>query len=196
MFDRFINKFSKDIGIDLGTANTVVYIKGEGIVLREPSVVAVDTKSNAVLALGEEAKNMIGRTPQGITVVRPLKDGVIADFDVTQKMLRYFIKKAYTKSFLFKPRIVVGVPSGITSVEKRAVLEAAVTAGARSAYLIEEPMAAALGANLPIYEPRGSMIVDIGGGTTEVAILALGGIVESCSIRVAGDEMDEAIINH
>lgn len=196
MFENFFNKLSRDIGIDLGTANTVAYVRGDGIVLAEPSVVAVDTKSNAVIAIGEEARDMIGRTPTGITVVRPLKDGVIADFDITQKMLRHFIKKVYNPSRFFKPRIVIGVPSGITSVEKRAVLEAATIAGARNAYLIEEPMAAAIGANLPVYEPRGSMIVDIGGGTTEVAILALGGIVESCSIRIAGDEMDEAIINH
>jgi rod shape-determining protein MreB len=194
--DTFFSKFSKDLGIDLGTANTLVYVKGEGIVLREPSVVAIEKNSNRVLALGKEAKNMLGRTPGNIIAVRPLRDGVIADFEITEIMLRHFIQKVLNKRNLIRPRIVIGVPSGITGVEKRAVLDAAMHAGAREAYLIEEPMAAAIGSNLPISDAAGNMIVDIGGGTTEVAVIALGGIVVSKSIRVAGDEMDEAIVNH
>jgi rod shape-determining protein MreB len=194
--DTFFSKFSKDLGIDLGTANTLVYVKGEGIVLREPSVVAIEKNSNRVLALGREAKNMLGRTPGNIIAVRPLRDGVIADFEITEIMLRHFIQKVLNKRNLIRPRIVIGVPSGITGVEKRAVLDAAMHAGAREAYLIEEPMAAAIGSNLPISDAAGNMIVDIGGGTTEVAVIALGGIVVSKSIRVAGDEMDEAIVNH
>ena len=195
--DKFLGKYSRDLGIDLGTANTVVFARGEGIVLREPSVVALDKSSNKVLALGNEAKRMLGRTPGNIVAIRPMRDGVIADFEVTEVMLRHFIKKILNnKAFMqFRPRIVVGVPSGITGVERRAVLDAAMNAGAREAYLIEEPMAAAIGANLPISEPFGSMIVDIGGGTTEVAVIALGGIVIAKSIRVAGDELDEAIVN-
>lgn len=187
--------FVKDMGIDLGTANTLVYIKGKGIVAREPSVVAIQTNIKEVLAVGEEAKKMIGRTPGNIVAIRPLKDGVIADFDVTKSMLKYFIKKATKRRTFFQPRVVVCVPSGVTEVEKRAVEEAAIHAGARDAYLIEEPMAAAIGAGLPVQEPTGSMIVDIGGGTTEVAIISLGGIVTSKSIRVGGDELDESIVN-
>ncbi|MCL2337929.1 MAG: rod shape-determining protein [Firmicutes bacterium] len=189
--------FSKDMGIDLGTANSLVYVKGRGIVLREPSVVAIQRDNDHVLAVGEEAKQMIGRTPGNIVAIRPMKDGVIADFDVTQSMIRYFINKALRKgSFLIRPRVVVSVPSGVTAVEERAVREAALQAGAREAYLIEEPMAASIGAGLPVHEPTGNMIVDIGGGTTEVAVISLGGIVNSRSIRIAGDEMDEAIIQH
>lgn len=193
--EKFFSKYSRDLGIDLGTANTVVFARGEGIVLREPSVVALDKSSNKVLALGNEAKRMLGRTPGNIVAIRPMRDGVIADFEVTEVMLRHFIKKILNNNTFFRPRIVVGVPSGITGVERRAVLDAAMNAGAREAYLIEEPMAAAIGANLPISEPFGSMIVDIGGGTTEVAVIALGGIVIAKSIRVAGDELDEAIVN-
>ncbi|MFS8540998.1 MAG: rod shape-determining protein [Tissierellales bacterium] len=187
--------FSKDMGIDLGTANTLVYIKGKGIVVREPSVVAIQTDTKQVLAVGEEAKRMIGRTPGNIVAIRPLKDGVIADFDITQNMLKYFIKRATSGRSLFLPRVVICVPSGVTEVEKRAVEEASIHAGAKEAYLIEEPMAAAIGAGLPVQEPTGSMIVDIGGGTTEVAIISLGGIVTSKSIRVGGDELDESIVN-
>ena len=185
--------FSKDIGIDLGTANTLIYMKGEGIVLREPSVVAVDVKSQRVLAVGDGAKQMIGRTPGSIMAIRPMKDGVIADFDITSSMLKEFIKKVLGKSFS-KPRIIICIPSGVTEVEKRAVDEAAYQAGAKNTYLIEEPTAAAIGAGLPVDEATGSMVVDIGGGTTEVAVLSLSGIVTSRSVRVAGDEFDEAII--
>ena len=190
--------FSKDVGIDLGTANTLVYMKGKGIIMREPSVVAVDTKSDEVRCVGAEAKAVIGRTPGSIVAVRPLKDGVIADFDVTAAMLRYFIDKASEKRYPWtpRPRVVVCVPSGVTSVEKRAVFEATIQAGARQAYLIEEPMAAAIGADLPVEEPTGSMVIDIGGGTTEVAVIAMGGIVVSQSIRIAGDEFDQAILTH
>lgn len=187
--------FAKNMGVDLGTANTLVYIKGKGIVAREPSVVAINTNTKEVLAVGEEAKKMIGRTPGSIVAIRPLKDGVIADFDVTKSMLKYFIRKASNGKTLFQPKVVVCVPSGVTEVEKRAVEEAAVHAGARDAYLIEEPMAAAIGAGLPVHEATGSMIVDIGGGTTEVAIISLGGIVTSKSIRVGGDELDESIVS-
>ncbi len=187
--------FVKDLGIDLGTANTLVYIKGKGIVAREPSVVAIQANTKQVLAVGEEAKKMIGRTPGSIIAIRPLKDGVIADFDVTKNMLKYFIRKATKRRTFFQPRVVVCIPSGVTEVEKRAVEEAAIHAGARDAYLIEEPMAAAIGAGLPVQEPTGSMIVDIGGGTTEVAVISLGGIVTSKSIRVGGDELDESIVN-
>lgn len=195
MLDFIYSYFSRDMGIDLGTANTVVHVKGRGIVLQEPSVVALDRETRAILAVGEEAKQMIGRTPGNIIAIRPMKDGVIADFDVTQAMLKYFIKKAHPKG-LVKPRIVIGVPSGVTEVERRAVIEAALQAGAREAYPIEEPMAAAIGAGLPVHEPTGNMVVDIGGGTTEVGIISLGGIVTCRSIRVAGDEMDESIINY
>lgn len=187
--------FIKNMGIDLGTANTLVYIDGQGIVAREPSVVAKQTDSNRILAVGEEAKNMIGRTPGNIVAIRPLKDGVIADFDVTKDMLKYFIGKASKGKGLFQPRVVVCVPSGVTEVEKRAVEEAAIHGGAREAYLIEEPMAAAIGAGLPVQEATGSMIVDIGGGTTEVAVVSLGGIVTSISIRVGGDELDDSIVS-
>ena len=187
---------SHDMGIDLGTANTLVHVKGKGIVLREPSVVAIKRDSGDVLAVGDEAKRMIGRTPGSIIAIRPMKDGVIADFDVTQAMLKYFIRKAMnTKSFV-RPRVVVGVPSGVTEVEKRAVIDAAQQAGAREAYLIEEPMAAAFGAGLPVEEATGSMVVDIGGGTTEIAVISLGGIVTSCSIRIGGDEMDNSIMQY
>nr|WP_276308334.1 rod shape-determining protein [Ammonifex thiophilus] len=189
--------FSRDIGIDLGTANTIVYVKGEGIVLREPSVVAIQKDTGKILAVGEEAKKMIGRTPGNIVAIRPLADGVIADFDTTQAMIKYFIGRALkNRHFFVRPRVVIGVPSGVTAVEERAVREAALQAGAREVYLIEEPMAAAIGAGLPVEEPTGNMIVDIGGGTTEVAVISLGGIVTSCSIRVAGDEMDEAIAQY
>ena len=193
---NLFRSLSRDMGIDLGTANTLVHVKGRGIVLREPSVVAIQRDTGEVLAVGEEAKQMIGRTPGNIVAVRPLKDGVIADFDVTQAMLKYFIRKAMdTKSFI-RPRVVVGVPSGVTEVEKRAVIDATIQAGAREAYLIEEPMAAAIGAGLPVHEPTGNMVVDIGGGTTEVAVISLGGIVTSRSIRIGGDEMDEAIVQY
>ena len=190
--------FNKDIGIDLGTANTLVYLRGKGIVIREPSVVAIDKNDERILAVGIEAKRMLGRTPGNIVAVRPLKDGVIADFDVTEAMLRYFIDKASEKRYPWtpRPRVVVCVPSGVTSVEKRAVFEATIQAGARQAYLIEEPMAAAIGADLPVEEPTGSMVIDIGGGTTEVAVIAMGGIVVSQSIRIAGDEFDQAILTH
>ena len=184
----------RDIAVDLGTANTLVYVRGRGIVLNEPSVVAVDTTTGAVLAVGAEAKKMIGRTPGNIVAIRPLKDGVIADFEVAERMLRYFIRKAHKRRWLAQPRVIVCVPSGITGVEKRAVEDAASAAGARSVHLIEEPMAAAIGAGLPVYEPTGNMVVDIGGGTTEVAVISLGGIVTSQSIRVGGDELDQAII--
>lgn len=187
--------FIKDLGVDLGTANTLVYIKGKGIVAREPSVVAIQANTKQVLAVGEEAKRMIGRTPGNIIAIRPLKDGVIADFDITKSMLKHFIRKATKRRTFFQPRVVVCVPSGVTEVEKRAVEEAAIHAGARDAYLIEEPMAAAIGAGLPVQEPTGSMIVDIGGGTTEVAIISLGGIVTSKSIRIGGDELDDSIVN-
>src|SRR5437016_9889866 len=186
----------RDMAVDLGTANTLVYVRGRGIVLNEPSVVAINTANQAILAVGAEAKRMIGRTPARIRGVRPLKEGVIADFDVTEKMLRYFIQKVHRRRFLAKPRVVVCVPSGITGVEQRAVEEATISAGARRAFIIEEPMAAAIGAGLPIHEPTGNMVVDIGGGTTEVAVISLGGIVTSTSLRIGGDELDEAIIQH
>jgi rod shape-determining protein MreB len=194
--DSLFQMIGRDMAVDLGTANTLVYVRGRGIVLNEPSVVAINTKTGAILAVGSEAKQMIGRTPAHIVAIRPLKDGVIADFDVTEKMLRYFIQRVHRRSFLAKPRCVVCVPSGITGVEQRAVEEATISAGARSAFIIEEPMAAAIGAGLPVHEPTGNMIVDIGGGTTEVAVVSLGGIVTSQSIRIGGDELDEAIINY
>lgn len=187
---------SKDMGIDLGTANTQIFVKGKGIVLREPSVVAINTDMKRVLAVGEEAKQMIGRTPGNILAIRPLKDGVIADFDVTQTMLKKFLEKVSPKSAFTSPRIVICFPSGVTEVEKRAIDEATKQAGARDVFLMEEPMAAAIGAGLPVNEPTGSMIVDIGGGTTEVAIISLGGIVTSKSLRIAGDELDQAIITY
>ncbi|MGI6143745.1 MAG: rod shape-determining protein [bacterium] len=195
VFGFIINQFSRDMGIDLGTANTLVTVKGRGVVLQEPSVVAMQRDTGTIMAVGEEAKRMIGRTPGNIVAIRPMKDGVIADFDVTQAMLRYFISKAGRRS-LIKPRVIVSIPSGVTEVEKRAVLDAILQAGGREAHLLEEPMAAAIGAGLPVYEPTGNMIVDIGGGTTEVAVISLGGIVTSRSIRIGGDEMDEAIVNY
>ena len=185
----------RDMAVDLGTANTLVYVRGRGIVLSEPSVVAIDSRTGEVHAVGIEAKRMLGRTPGTIQAIRPLKDGVIADFDVTEEMLRHFIQKVHQNRWAH-PRVVVCVPSGVTGVEKRAVEEACLSAGARQAYLIEEPMAAAIGAGLPVGEPTGSMVVDIGGGTSEVAVISLGGIVVSQSIRVGGDELDEAIINY
>ncbi len=191
--------FSRDIGIDLGTANTLVLVRGVGIVINEPSVVAIEKRTKRVLAIGSEAKQMVGRTPADIVAVRPLRDGVISDFDVTEKMLEYFITKVHDQALLpvpHRPRIVIGIPSGVTEVEKRAVHDAAMNAGAREVFLVEEPMAAAIGAGLPITESVGSMIVDIGGGTTEMAVFSLGGIVTSRSIRVAGDEMDEEIIRY
>lgn len=196
MLKGLFGSFSKDMGIDLGTANTVVFVHGKGIVLQEPSVVAIDQMTGEIIAVGQEAKQMVGRTPGNIRAVRPLKDGVIADFDTTQAMLKYFIRKAATNMRFIHPLVVVGVPSGVTGVEERAVKDAAMQAGAREALVIEEPMAAAIGAGLPVNEPTGNMIVDIGGGTCEVAIISLDGIVTARSIRVAGDEMDEAIVNH
>jgi rod shape-determining protein MreB len=195
-YNLLAGMFSNDLAIDLGTANTLVYVRGEGIVLNEPSIVAIHQADHSVLAVGHEAKAMLGRTPGNIVAIRPLKDGVIADFDVTEKMLRYFIQRVHKRRLLAKPRVVICVPSGITGVEQRAVEEASIAAGARRAYIVEEPMAAAIGAGLPIHEPTGNMVVDIGGGTTEVAIISLGGIVTSTSIRIGGDELDEAIIQH
>jgi rod shape-determining protein MreB len=196
MFGKLFGFFSSDIGIDLGTANTLVYVKDRGIVLREPSVVAVRYGTNEVLAVGDDAKRMLGRTPGNIVAIRPLRDGVIADFDVTEAMLRHFIRKVHSRRGLVRPRVVIAVPSGITEVEKRAVKESALQAGAREVYMIEEPMAAAIGVGLPVQEASGNMIVDIGGGTTEVALISLSGIVYSRSVRVAGDELDEAIVQY
>ena len=199
LLDPILGLFSNDLAIDLGTANTLVYMKGKGIVLSEPSVVAVRKDGrggNKVLAVGTEAKRMLGRTPGNITAIRPMKDGVIADFEITEAMLRHFIRKVHNRRALVRPRIIICVPSGITQVEKRAVRESAESAGAREVYLIEEPMAAAIGAGLPITEPASNMVVDIGGGTTEVAVISLAGIVYSKSVRVAGDKMDEAILQH
>ena len=198
LMDMLFGQYAGDLAIDLGTANTLVSVRGKGIVIREPSVVAIDKNDDRILAVGIEAKRMLGRTPGNIVAVRPLKDGVIADFDVTEAMLRYFIDKASEKRYPWtpRPRVVVCVPSGVTSVEKRAVFEATMSAGARQAYLIEEPMAAAIGADLPVEEPTGSMVIDIGGGTTEVAVIAMGGIVVSQSVRIAGDEFDRAILTH
>src|SRR5260221_2585603 len=195
LFDHLTGFGGRDMAVDLGTANTLVYVRGRGIVLSEPSVVAIDQRTGEVHAVGVEAKRMLGRTPGTITAIRPLKDGVIADFDVTEQMLRHFIQKVHQNRFAH-PRVVVCVPSGVTGVERRAVEEATLSAGARQAYLIEEPMAAAIGAGLPIGEPTGNMIVDIGGGTTEVAVISLGGIVVSQSIRIGGDEIDESITNY
>jgi rod shape-determining protein MreB len=186
----------RDLAVDLGTANTLVYVRGRGIVLNEPSVVAFNTHSGGIVAVGTEAKKMIGRTPANILAVRPLRHGVIADFEVTEKMLRYFIQKVHRRRMLAKPRVVICVPSGVTGVEQRAVEEAAIVAGARSAFIVEEPMAAAIGAGLPVHAPAGNMIVDVGGGTTEVAVISLGGIVVSQSIRIAGDDLDEAILTY
>ena len=193
----FLGLFSRDIGIDLGTANTLVLVHNQGIIVNEPSVVAINKKTRQVLAVGDEAKRMVGRTPAHIIAIRPLRDGVISDFDVTEQMLQYFIRRVHERFALIpRPRVVIGIPSGVTEVEKRAVHDAAVNAGCREVYLIEEPMAAAIGATLPITESVGSMVVDVGGGTSEVAVISLGGIVVSRSIRVAGDEMDEDIINY
>ncbi len=196
MFKSFSNWFTNDIAIDLGTANTLVHVKGQGIVLNEPSVVAVDNQTRKVVAVGSDAKSMLGKTPDHITAVRPLKDGVIADFQITEIMLKEFIRKAQTKRSLVKPRIVICVPSGITEVEKRAVRDSAEHAGAREVFLVAEPIAAAIGVGLPVNRPSGNMIIDIGGGTTEIAVIALDGIVCDTSIRVGGDEMDEAIVQH
>ena len=197
MLDTFLGLFSRDIGIDLGTANTLVHVRDRGIVISEPSVVAMDARSKKVLAVGAEAKRMVGRTPANIIAVRPLRDGVISDFDVTEQMIKYFVHRVHDRVGLIpRPRMLVGIPSGVTEVEKRAVRDAAFNAGARWARLIEEPMAAAIGAGLPVGEPSGSLIVDIGGGTTEVAVISLGGIVISRSIRVGGDEMDQEIVTY
>ncbi len=196
VFDWLFGMFSNDLAIDLGTANTLIYVKGKGIILSEPSVVAIKRGTNQVLKVGKEAKEMLGRTPGSIVAIRPLKDGVIADFDVTEQMIRSFIVKIHNRKALVRPRIIIGVPSGITQVEKRAIRDSAEQAGAREVYLIEEPMAAAIGAGLPVQEPSGSMIVDIGGGTTEVAVISLSGIVYSQSVRIAGDEMDEGITQY
>ena len=191
-----LGRFSSDLAIDLGTATTLVYVRGKGIVLNEPSVVAIEKKSNTVLAVGVEAKRMVGRTPGNIVVIRPIKEGVIADFSMTERMLRYFITKAHNRNSLVRPRCIIGVPSRITEVEQRAVRESAMHAGSREVHLIEEPVAAAIGAGLPITEPSGSMVVDIGGGTTDIAVISLGGIVCSESVKVAGDQMDEAIMGY
>ena len=198
LFDSLFGNFGNDMAIDLGTANTLVSVRGQGIVINEPSVVAIDQSQQRVLAVGAEAKEMLGRTPVNIVAMRPLKDGVIADFDTTEAMLRYFISKAQGRRMPWsaKPRVVVCVPSGVTSVEKRAVFEATITAGARQCFLIEEPMAAAIGAGLPVESPTGSMVVDIGGGTTEVAVISLGGIVNATSIRIAGDAFDTAVVQY
>ncbi|NQU40827.1 MAG: rod shape-determining protein [Lentisphaerae bacterium] len=196
MFSGFLSLFSNDIGIDLGTANTLVYVKDRGIVLREPSVVAIQAGTKRILAVGDEAKRMLGRTPGNIVAIRPMKAGVIADFEITESMLRYFIKKIHNRKKMVRPRIIIAVPSDITEVEKRAVKDSATHAGAREVFLIEEPMAAAIGVGLPVQEPAGNMIVDIGGGTTEVAIISLAGIVFSRTVRVGGDEMDECIVQY
>ncbi len=199
LFDSFFGWFSNDVAIDLGTANTVIYIKGKGIVSNEPTVVAIQNDSEGskkILAIGQEAKEMLGRTPGNITAIRPMKDGVIADYEVTEAMLRYFIQKIHNRKSFVRPRVVISIPSGITPVERRAVKESAESAGARAVYMLEEPMAAAIGAGLPITEPVGNMIVDIGGGTTEVAVISLSGIVYCQSVRVAGNKMDDAIVQY
>lgn len=193
----FLDRFTYDIGIDLGTANTLIYVKGRGILINEPSVVAVNQRTGQILAIGKEAKNMVGKTPGHIVATRPLVDGVVSDFEITQQMLRYFIDKVSSGgkySFLRRPRVLIGIPSGVTEVEKRAVIEAAIAAGARQAFLVDEPMAAAIGARLPVIDATGNMVVDIGGGTTEMAVISLGGVVISRSLRVAGDEMNEDIV--
>ncbi len=198
MLNGLMGLFSHDIGIDLGTANTLVYVRGQGIIINEPSVVAINKKTKQILAIGDDARRMVGRTPANIVAIRPLVDGVISDFEVTEQMLKYFITKVHKEKFTLipRPRVVIGIPYGVTEVERRAVEEAAINSGAREVYLIEEPVAAAIGARLPIQDASGNMIVDIGGGTTEVAVISLGGIVTSRSIRVAGDEMNEDIINY
>ncbi len=195
---KFFRKFSQDVGIDLGTANTLVYVKGRGIVINEPSVVAMNKKTGQILAIGKEAKKMVGKTPGHIVATRPLVDGVVSDFEVTEQMLKYFIHKVHREGFSLapRPRVLVGIPSDITEVEKRAVIDAVINAGAREAYLIDEPMAAAIGARLPVQNPAGNMIVDIGGGTTDIAVISLGGVVASKNLRVAGDEMNEDIIRY
>jgi len=198
MFNRLFKIFSRDIGIDLGTANTLVYVRGRGIIINEPSIVAINKKTNQVLSVGSEAKNMVGRTPGHIMAVRPLIEGVISDFEVTEQMLRYFFNKVHkdTNNFLIRPRVVIGIPSGVTEVERRAVEDAVRNAGAREVYLVEEPMAAAIGSGMPISEAVGNMIIDIGGGTTDIAVISLGGIVVSRNLRVAGEKMDEDIIQY
>ena len=198
MLNKILGYFSHDIGIDLGTANTLVYVKSKGIIINEPSVVAINNRTNQILAIGQEAYNMVGRTPGHIVASRPLVDGVVSDFEITEQMLRYFIERVHKETFtiLPRPRVVIGVPYGVTEVEKRAAQEAAVNAGAREVYLIEEPMAAAIGARLPIQDATGSMVVDIGGGTSEIAVISLGGIVVSKSLRIAGDELNQDIINY
>ena len=199
LIDKIIGWFSHDISIDLGTANTIVLIKGQGVIINEPSVVAVQNDrygKNKVLAVGHEAKEMVGKTPGSILAVRPMKDGVIADFDMTEKMLRYFIEKAHKRKALMRPRIIVCVPYGLTGVERKAVRESAISAGAREVFLIEEPMAAAIGAGLPVKEPKGSLVVDIGGGTTEIGVISLGGLVISKSLRTAGDKLDSAVVDY
>lgn len=196
VFNRLFGLFSNDLAIDLGTANTLVYLKGKGIVLREPSVVAVHKETKEILAVGTDAKRMLGRTPGNVVAIRPMKDGVIANFEITEKMLKYFIHKVHNRKALVRPRIIISVPSGITQVEKKAVKDSAESAGAREVFLIEEPMAAAIGVGLPIQEPSGSMIIDIGGGTTEIAVISLSGVVYCKSVRVGGDVMDEGIVNY
>lgn len=198
LIERFFSNLSQDIGIDLGTANTLVYVRGKGIVINEPSVVAVNQRTGQILAIGREAKKMVGKTPGHIVATRPLVDGVVSDFDITQQMLRYFINKVTQDNFTFfrRPRVLIGIPSGVTEVEKRAVIEAALNAGARRAFLIDEPMAAAIGARLPVTDAAGNMVVDIGGGTTEIAVISLGGVVLSRSLRIAGDEMNEDIVRY
>ena len=196
LFSRFLSLFSSDMAIDLGTAHTLVYVQGKGIVLNEPSVVAIEQQTSKILAVGSEAKRMVGRTPGNISAIRPMKEGVIADFEMAERMLRYFITKVHNRTAFVRPRIIIGVPSRITQVEQRAVKESAELAGAREVYLIEEPVAAAIGAGLPITEPSGNMVVDVGGGTTDIAVISLGGIVYSESVKVAGDQIDLAIINH
>lgn len=197
-FRTILNRFSHDIGVDLGTANTLIYVRGRGIVIKEPSVVAINKRTKEILAIGEEAKRMVGRTPAHIVAVRPLVDGVISDFEITEQMLRYFFDRVHREKFtlLPRPRVVIGIPHSVTEVERRAVEEGAINAGAREVYLIEEPIAAAIGARLPIQDPSGNMIVDIGGGTTEVAVMSLGGVVASRSLRIAGDEMNDDIIQY
>ncbi|MEI6437870.1 MAG: rod shape-determining protein [Candidatus Omnitrophota bacterium] len=194
--EYFLSYFSTDLGIDLGTATTLVYVKGQGVVLCEPSVVAIEKGTNRVVAVGDEAKKMLGRTPGSIVAIRPMKDGVISDFEVTEAMLKYFIKKVHPRKFFIHPSVVIAIPSGITEVERRAVIDSAIHAGARDVFLIEEPKAAAIGVGLPVHEPGGNMIIDIGGGTTEFAVISLGGIVYAKSIRVAGDEMDTAVMEY
>jgi len=196
MFNRILGMFSKDLAIDLGTANTLVFVRGKGIVINEPSVVVVREKDNKVLAIGREAKKMLGRTPAGVVAIRPMKDGVIADFEITKLMIQYFIKKAHNRQRLLRPKCTICIPTGITQVERRAVIDSALQSGVREVFLVEEPMAAAIGTGIPIHEASGNMVVDIGGGTTDVAVISMAGIVASKSIRVAGDEMDDVIVQY